>query len=422
MTAEVVIMNRRAIALAADSALTVPTYENGEQKEKYYTGSNKVFELSNSNPVGIMIFNLSDLNGVPWELIIKSYRENIIPPSIRALSDYADGLFSYIQHHKELFQEERLRERFLNYHCLHVFVRIWSAIENDSRLASSADRDADRLTVLGEIERTVTAKAMPSHFSATIVSEIWTHCEQSLTERIQEVLNNSSSSLPATLIAKLVIDTLLKDYKHFLDYTGIVVAGYGDRDFFPGYVERKCYGFLWTTLIVDPGLEKSIAAGDPGHIQPFAMDQMAETFMYGISRDVFETAQAAVRGVVSDLANKLEADVGVPSATVIASATPLFEKFFQDLIAPQIKNHHTPLAQAVGFLPVEEMASLAETLIMLESLKERMTHPSQSVGGAIDVAVITKAEGLVWVKRKHYFPGELNSRFMERQRNRLGKS
>jgi hypothetical protein len=35
-------------------------------------------------------------------------------------------------------------------------------------------------------------------------------------------------------------------------------------------------------------------------------------------------------------------------------------------------------------------------------------HP---VGGPIDVAVISKGDGFVWIKRKHYFKPELNPGF-----------
>jgi len=41
-----------------------------------------------------------------------------------------------------------------------------------------------------------------------------------------------------------------------------------------------------------------------------------------------------------------------------------------------------------------------------------------TVGGPIDVAVITKGDGFVWVKRKHYFRAELNPRFMSRYQRR----
>jgi hypothetical protein len=35
------------------------------------------------------------------------------------------------------------------------------------------------------------------------------------------------------------------------------------------------------------------------------------------------------------------------------------------------------------------------------------------VAGPIDVAVISKGDGLVWIKRKHYFKPELNYHFFE---------
>ena len=78
-------------------------------------------------------------------------------------------------------------------------------------------------------------------------------------------------------------------------------------------------------------------------------------------------------------------------------------------------NHAWPLQRVIGALPVDEMAELAETLIMLESLKEKVTQPTESVGGPIDVCVISKSEGFVWIRRKHYFKSELNPQYFRRQ-------
>ena len=36
---------------------------------------------------------------------------------------------------------------------------------------------------------------------------------------------------------------------------------------------------------------------------------------------------------------------------------------------------------------------------------------SETVGGPIDVAVISKGDGFIWIKRKHYFKAELNPQF-----------
>ncbi len=74
----------------------------------------------------------------------------------------------------------------------------------------------------------------------------------------------------------------------------------------------------------------------------------------------------------------------------------------------------------IGSLPVDEMAELAETLIMLESLKEKVTRPTESVGGPIDVCVISKSDGFVWNKRKHYFEHGLNPHYFFRQSVNFG--
>jgi hypothetical protein len=56
MTAEIAIMNKEAVALAADSAVTTHI----ANEKKVFTSANKLFALSYRHPVGIMVYN-SDL-------------------------------------------------------------------------------------------------------------------------------------------------------------------------------------------------------------------------------------------------------------------------------------------------------------------------------------------------------------------------
>ena len=58
MTCEVAVMNRRGIALAADSAVTL-----GDSKKIYHTAE-KLFLISPSVPVGIMTFGCADMMDV----------------------------------------------------------------------------------------------------------------------------------------------------------------------------------------------------------------------------------------------------------------------------------------------------------------------------------------------------------------------
>ncbi|MNP85604.1 hypothetical protein D3C76_1854140 [compost metagenome] len=58
---------------------------------------------------------------------------------------------------------------------------------------------------------------------------------------------------------------------------------------------------------------------------------------------------------------------------------------------------------------------MAETLANLTSFRRKlmMDSYSQSVGGPIDVALISKGDGFIWIKRKHYFNQQLNHNFFQ---------
>ena len=53
MTAEVAVLNREAVAIAADSAVTLTSPERDGQK--IYNTANKIFILSETEPLAVMI-------------------------------------------------------------------------------------------------------------------------------------------------------------------------------------------------------------------------------------------------------------------------------------------------------------------------------------------------------------------------------
>ena len=77
-------------------------------------------------------------------------------------------------------------------------------------------------------------------------------------------------------------------------------------------------------------------------------------------------------------------------------------------------DHYTePVVTATRYLNKDELGVMAETLVNLVSFRKRVTLTSETVGGPIDVAVITKGDGFIWMKRKHYFDPALNHHFFK---------
>lgn len=85
----------------------------------------------------------------------------------------------------------------------------------------------------------------------------------------------------------------------------------------------------------------------------------------------------------------------------------------QKQISVEMRKAYTdPLLSTLDMLDKEDLANVAESLISLTSLVRRMQPGEETVGGPVDVAVISKGDGFIWIKRKHYFKPEYNQAFM----------
>tara|TARA_R110001592_G_scaffold23435_7_gene91859 strand:+ start:198 stop:1037 length:840 start_codon:yes stop_codon:yes gene_type:complete len=60
-------------------------------------------------------------------------------------------------------------------------------------------------------------------------------------------------------------------------------------------------------------------------------------------------------------------------------------------------------------MPLQDVINLAEYLVETAINFAKYRPGAQTVGGPIEIAVITRHEGFKWIKRKHYFSTDLNN-------------
>src|SRR5690625_6299285 len=101
MTAEVVIMNKLGMSLAADSAIT----SGRDGVPKVYNTANKLFSLSPNHLVGIMIYCAASFMAVPWDIIIKSYIDYLGTKKFSDLTCYAEDFLAF------LYSDERFKNK-----------------------------------------------------------------------------------------------------------------------------------------------------------------------------------------------------------------------------------------------------------------------------------------------------------------------
>lgn len=126
MTAEIVLMNKDAIAIAADSAVTLTI---GHDREKIFSSTHKIFTLSKYHPIGIMIYNDANFMGFPWETIIKDFRKKLGEEACDKVEDYADRFIKFLKNKKE-FYDKNAEELYVQHKVYGYFLSIKEIILN----------------------------------------------------------------------------------------------------------------------------------------------------------------------------------------------------------------------------------------------------------------------------------------------------
>jgi hypothetical protein len=209
--------------------------------------------------------------------------------------------------------------------------------------------------------------------------------------------------------------------------TGIVIAGFGNKEIFPSLHE------IIVSEVIDGSLKYKKSrtqiirrVGTTARIVAFAQREMVHAFMEGIAPNYRHELRKYLSTMFSQYPQRLLKSIPtVPKATVNKILPKLqaigqtmlsnFEKQMDDF---RRLNHIDPVLRAVNFLSKDMLAEVAEALVNLTSFKRRISLENETVGGPIDVAVISRGDGFIWIKRKHYFRPELNQHFLTNYRRR----
>ena len=128
MTTEIAVINRLGIALAADSAVTIPGYGG----DKVFDTGDKLFELSELHPVALMVNGSMDFLGVPWELIVKEFRCQVPAgaPDI-SIAEWMTRFLDFVGQHQAVKAEDirRWQEQLIREEADALSARVREALE-----------------------------------------------------------------------------------------------------------------------------------------------------------------------------------------------------------------------------------------------------------------------------------------------------
>lgn len=405
MTAIVGILNKQGMAVAADSAATI----GGGMK--VFNTANKLFALSKHHPVGIAVYGTATFNGyIPWEIIIKEYRKTLKEKCHNSTADYMKDFYNFLYD----FQKKHITKdqiiAFLNYDVYGMYERIF--------------KKNGRLKEAGVIIRTINLiKDNTEPAGKASEKKEYLCCISSSLGKIKEEL---SKILKFEEIENALIDILFSSRNNNRKYhpymSGLAFFGYGQDEIYPSIIDTNVYASLPSKICMREKTKEAISNENSQIILPLAQTDVIQTFLYGMDAETENVFYNGIKYAILKIVSQMEGIIR-PYNEVIANniknmdLNPLYDSINSIMGDYKRRKYVEPLLNMISLMDKADLAVVAENLIYMTSLRRHVAYVPESVGGPIDVAVLSKGDGFIWVKRKHYFDPKLNFPYFEKYLN-----
>ena len=417
MTAIVGVLNKHAIAVAADSAETVGS------GIKIYNKANKIFTLSKHRPVGIAIYSSAVFNDlIPWEIIIKMFRNKLGNKSFGTVQEYAEYFFDYLNSYKDEYIERIDLDAVL---CNEIF-HFWRS-EVICKLKNSNPGkgvDAKDLKDLVPLLKSIKAKACIrdkiKQLQDVTIEDFKTSI-QALTQQILkqlELIGGNPEDYEIHIVETL-FEVFSREYINRQQYTGISFFGYGEKEIYPELYQTISFNcFAGKLYWIEKEINKVTNSKPDAFICPMAQTDVMTTYITGIHPTIENTFISSTIETIKLVLKQVQS-IAQSNNPILADAIgqidikPIIQQYIDGIAHFKQQNTISPLIDTVATMEKEDLAELAENLIYLTSLKRRITPDMESVGGPVDVAIVSKGDGFIWIKRKHYFNPALNRCYFE---------
>jgi hypothetical protein len=411
MTSEIAVMNQRAVALAADSAVTL--IDGGTVVVR--NDQRKLYNLMESHPVGVMFFGVADIMGHPWEHLIEHYQKKVKPKHFAHLGDYAASYTGMLDHLEEFFPADRQKDDYKRllasvyryvFHLAQYLRETGDAGLTDQQiLAEAIQRIWHDYQFRDDGQPRAELTCFPQGFGAKVAHD---HAHV-----IDELVNYGFAGFGVgpDSIAKLkdiAVFCVVKDL--FLeDVTGLVFAGFGTEDRYPVVVTYLLSSIVGGIVKRAPASVDVIDTEVRPKIRMFADSEVTHAFIrgidYGLERRVYGAMKMMMHSLVDQVVSAFPGADGGQRETVRKrfqeDLVPQYLDAFRGMIGDyQQQAYINPVLRVLEIAARQELAETARELVSLNVFKKRIMAQKQTVGGAIDVAVISREGGFQWFTRQ----------------------
>lgn len=447
MTSVVGILNKRGVAIAADSAVT----RSIGTMEKVTKNGNKMVRLSDVDPITVMFTGNGAFLSVTWDVIARKYRQQRGMIHHSTVEDLARDFFDYIAS-TPVFWSDEACDRILKYLTRKVFDEANNEIsilyENARKRNGTMVRPATFrkafIQNLRAIARDYSGQGRCPQFEGYTIEQFRKSASGILDDffndkydanlgnyDIPDILkdpafdffNSPKSDYVISHYPKDVLEAIRPVFEETLltvmgsriedDFKAVLVfAGYGNDQKYPSLVSATvCEGYDFkVNYTINPKDIVCISDRRPVAICPFAQDDVIKSLIRGVYEGWSENALSELQDITNPWGSNVfdadspeeEPDFEFNDLLDEVESDDLHKKFTRE--AGRLQNaKQRKWEKALERYDLEEMATLADSLINLTEFHRILTFSQEGVGGLVDLAVISRNEGFTWLRRKSWY-------------------
>lgn len=365
MTAQVLIITKECIVCSSDQAATM-------SDGKTYDGMRKIFKLTDSLPAEIMFNGNADFENFSMETLISKFTNTVGFEKLKTIEKVKDEFIRFLSANTQSTDVNRYLEDILHYFKEDLISKI------DSDGFDDVIGNARRKEILPFVEE---CPNFADEFFDIIPKE-----------RDKQEFNH----------------VIWEMFCHDLSFegTGVIFAGFDIGHDFPSFFEINIHCNNHGEIVYEE-VDSGINCENP-YLKVFAINEEAYTFITGVN---------------SKFENDLKKYIDKSNGNIIEHIKDILlnEKISSvdkilDICETVINDEYSDLNEYIGdyrldaleftsfsieYLPHWLLCDLADYLIQLTALKQKISSEIESVSMEADVTLMTKYNGLKWVKYNH---------------------
>ena len=405
MTSQLVLLNGFGAAFASDSAVTL-----GEKRT--YETAEKIIPLPSPHLLAVLHAGSVKIHGMPYSVLVNEWAASLGSTRLRTTTLYMQNFVSWLSDNHSWATQKRSTEDFINQLKV-VYKDIWDEIQDTERVEESIDDPIERCLKIW----TNWTESISRRDSLTDGKADWaTHALKKLKPEIDRVKDYWFDDIPMNDAIAEQIDSLTVQYLergHHINRSQLTFVGYGEKKLLPSYARLEISGFVNDSLlhrVIEEETEPDLESDDVFRILPIGQRDAIDRFLQGYAFPTIRLAHDAAMEVF------LNPEVAEGEENTVAEPAPITDEELRlgDRVYEAIetafdkwsyKHFTSPLFGAIAALPLASLATAARSLIEIQSLSQTITGEMGTVGGPIDVAVISRDKGFQWINHKSITSG-----------------